>query len=111
VLPLAAALRGAGAAAELLAGAAAAGAAVLLLPLEQAATRTAAATAPPTPAASFAGPDIRFTMEFFILFVSCLVLWTSQFLLPQVTDGVHTRRRANLDWMPRGKRSVIWVTK
>jgi hypothetical protein len=109
-LPLAAALLGAGAAAELLAGAAA-GAAVLLLALEHAATRTAAATAPPTPAASFAGPDIRFTMEFFILFVSCLVLWTSQFLLPQVTDDVHTRRRANLDWMPRGKRSVIWVTK
>jgi hypothetical protein len=55
-------------AAELLAGAAA----ELLLPLAHAATKSPTPTAPPTPAASLAGADIRFTMEFLIVFVSCL---------------------------------------
>jgi hypothetical protein len=36
---------------------------LVLLPLEHAAARTATAAAPPTPAASFAAGDIRFTME------------------------------------------------
>jgi hypothetical protein len=40
---------------------------VLLVPLAHAATSTAAAAAPPIPVASFAGPDIRFTMEYFIV--------------------------------------------
>jgi hypothetical protein len=59
-------------AAALLAGAAGA-AALLLLPLEHAATSIATPTAPPTPAASRAGADIRFTIEFLIVSVSCLV--------------------------------------
>jgi hypothetical protein len=59
----------AGAAAALLAGAAA----LLLLPLEHAATSIATPTAPPTPAASLAGADIRFTIEFLIVSGSCLV--------------------------------------
>jgi hypothetical protein len=68
-LPLAAALLEADApAGELLA----APVLLLLLPLEQAATSTAAPTAPPTPAASLAGGDIRRSMEFLILFVSHL---------------------------------------
>jgi hypothetical protein len=62
----------AGAAAALLAVAAGA-AALLLLPLEHAATSIATPTAPPTPAASLAGADIRFTIEFLIVSVSCLV--------------------------------------
>jgi hypothetical protein len=45
---------------------------LLLLPLEHAAVSIATPTAPPTPAASLAGPDIRFTMEFLIVFVSRL---------------------------------------
>jgi hypothetical protein len=68
-LPLAAALLGAAAAGELLA---AAPVLLLLLPLEQAATSSAAPTPPPTPAASRAGPGIRFTMEFLIVFLSRL---------------------------------------
>lgn len=40
-----------------------------LLPLEHAAARTATPTAPPIPAASLAGTDIRF-LESFIVFVS-----------------------------------------
>jgi hypothetical protein len=67
-LPLAAALL-AGAAGELLAGAVVL---LLLLLLEHAATSTAAPTAPPTPAASLAGADIRFIMEFLIVFPSRL---------------------------------------
>jgi hypothetical protein len=75
-LPLAAAPLGA-AAGELLAGAAGellAGALVLLLLLllEHAATSAAAPTAPPTPAASLAGADIRFIVEFLIVFPSRL---------------------------------------
>jgi len=35
---------------------------LLLVPLEHAAASTATATAPPTPVASLAGVDIRFTM-------------------------------------------------
>jgi hypothetical protein len=45
---------------------------VLLLPLAHAATSTATPTAPPTPAASLAGADIPFTVEFLIVFVSRL---------------------------------------
>jgi hypothetical protein len=59
----------------LLAGGAAAGellAAAVLLALLHAATSSTAPTAPPTPAASLAGADTRFNMEFLILFVSCL---------------------------------------
>jgi hypothetical protein len=67
-LPLAAALLEPAAAGELAAGAAA----LLLLPLAQAATSTATPTAPPTPAASRAGADIRFTMEYLTVFISCL---------------------------------------
>jgi hypothetical protein len=59
-------------AAALLAGAAGA-AALLLLPLEHAATSIATPTAPPTPAASLAGADIRFTIESLIVSFSCLV--------------------------------------
>jgi hypothetical protein len=54
------------------AGELAAGAAALLLPLEHAATSRPTPTAPPTPAASLAGADIRFTMEYLIVFVSRL---------------------------------------
>jgi hypothetical protein len=43
---------------------------LLLVPLAHAATSTAAAAAPPIPVASFAGPDIRFTMEYFIVCLS-----------------------------------------
>ncbi len=69
-LPLAAALLEADdPAGELLA---AAPVLLVLLPLEQAATSTAVPTAPPTPAASLAGGDIRRNMEFRILFVSHL---------------------------------------
>jgi len=62
-LPLAAGLLPAGDAGALLAGALLAGALLLLLlvPLEHAATSSAAPTAPPTPVASRAGADIRFT--------------------------------------------------
>jgi hypothetical protein len=61
--PLAAALLAPAAAGELAAGAA------LLLPppLEHAATSKATPTAPPTPVASLAGADIRFTMEYLIV--------------------------------------------
>jgi hypothetical protein len=60
--PLAGALLDpAAAAGELLAGAAAE---LLLLPLAHAATSSPTPTAPPTPAASLAGADIRFTMDF-----------------------------------------------
>jgi hypothetical protein len=45
---------------------------LLLPPLEHAATSNAAPTAPLTPAASLAGGGIRFTMEFLIVFFSCL---------------------------------------
>jgi hypothetical protein len=68
-LPAAAGELLAGAGAELLAAGAAE---LLLLPLAHAATSSPTPTAPPTPAASLAGADIRFTMEFFIVFVSCL---------------------------------------
>ena len=48
-------------------GALLAGAAeLLLLPLAHAAARTATAAAPPTPVASLAAGDIRFTMELLI---------------------------------------------
>jgi len=40
---------------------------LLLVPLAHAATSTAAAAVPPIPVANFAGPDIRFTMEYFIV--------------------------------------------
>jgi len=45
---------------------------LLLLPLAHAATSTATPNAPPTPAASLAGADARFTMEFLIVLVSRL---------------------------------------
>ena len=45
---------------------------LLLPPLEHAAARTATPTAPVTPAASLAATGIRFTLEFHIVFVSCL---------------------------------------
>jgi hypothetical protein len=61
--PLAAALLAPAAAGELAAGAAL----LLLLPLEHAATSKATPTAPPTPVASLAGADIRFTMEYLIV--------------------------------------------
>jgi len=44
----------------------------LLLALEHAAARTATAAAPPTPAASLAAGDIRFTMELVICLFSRL---------------------------------------
>jgi hypothetical protein len=105
--PLAAALLAADApAGELLA---AAPVLLLLLPLEQAATSSAAPTAPPTPAASLAGPGIRFTMEILIVFLSRLARLSSstacprQLPLPQMPVGTGTGRDANRDWMPRGK--------
>jgi hypothetical protein len=87
--PLAAALLGAAAAGELAAGAAA----LLLLPLAHAATSTATPTAPPTPAASLAGADIRFTMEYLTVFVSCLARSGRASPLPQMTVDVGTGRR------------------
>jgi hypothetical protein len=67
--PLAGALLApAAAAGGLLAGAAE----LLLLPLAHAATSSPTPTAPPIPAASLAGVDIRFTTDFLIVFVSCL---------------------------------------
>jgi hypothetical protein len=41
-----------------------------LLPLEHAAASTVTPTAPPIPAASLTGTDIRFALESFIVFVS-----------------------------------------
>jgi hypothetical protein len=50
----------------------AAGALLLLPALEHAAASKATPTAPPTPVASLAGADIRFTMEFLIMSFSRL---------------------------------------
>jgi hypothetical protein len=67
--PLAGALLGA----DALAGALLDAAGVLLLPaLEHAAASRATPTAPPTPVASLAGADIRFTLEFLIMSFSRL---------------------------------------
>jgi hypothetical protein len=95
-LPLAALLEPA-AAGELAAGAAE----LLLPPLAHAATSTATPTAPPTPAASLAGADIRFTLEYLTVFVSCLARLAAP--VPTPPNGCRCRygRGANLDWIPR----------
>jgi hypothetical protein len=106
--PLAALLGADAPAGELLA---AAPVLLLLLPLAHAATRTATPTAPPTPAASRAGADIRCNTEFLIVFVSLSsAACPRQFPLPQMTVDVGTGRSANLDWIKRGKHNVIRTT-
>jgi hypothetical protein len=68
---------------------------VLLLPLEHAAASTATTTAPPTPTASLAGADVRFTMGNRIAF---LLSSEARPLRASSTITVHTDTGGSVIW-------------